>query len=138
MISNEKIQASVITKLQASAALVARLKTKDEIKEDQWQGTTFAYPAVRVVLGSQTPSVAENCVAAAISLSVMVSSEDASSKQADEIAGIIANHLNKTSWSNTIQGVRFASLWVVSLIPAIHEGAVWKSEVRLQGLIEVP
>ena len=63
MIDNDDIQAGLVAYLKAqTTTIVALLDSSGEIKEDQWQGTTFLYPAVRVDLGPQLPKA--NCDAA--------------------------------------------------------------------------
>ena len=48
MISNNEIQEALTTKLQAETLVLAELSDTNEIREDQWQGTTFSYPAIRI------------------------------------------------------------------------------------------
>ena len=44
----DEIQIALIERLKANTALVALLGTADQIKETEWQGAEFTYPAVRV------------------------------------------------------------------------------------------
>lgn len=49
----DDVQAAIIAHLKADTALVAWLTARsaqNEIRENQWQGTDFTYPAVRVDL----------------------------------------------------------------------------------------
>ena len=58
MISNDLVQAAIVAKLKADTTLVAWLTARsaeNEIRESQWQGTVFSFPAVRVELGTQEP-----------------------------------------------------------------------------------
>jgi len=55
MLRNDQIQAAIIAKLKANNTIVALLDSSAEIKEDQYQGTEYNYPAVRVQLNSNEP-----------------------------------------------------------------------------------
>lgn len=57
MINPNLIRAAIIAKLQADTALAAWLTARSassEIRESQWQGVTFVYPAIRIDLLPQT------------------------------------------------------------------------------------
>lgn len=140
MIPNNLIQAAFVTKLKSMANLVAELSSENEIKENQWQGTSFVYPAVRIDLGTQVP-MAPGCGACRIPVNIQIHTEDASSKNADIIAGLIAADypvgLNGTVWSAIIEGIRISGLRMAELIPAVREDArKWKAEARFVAVVE--
>ena len=56
MISTASVQAAIITILKADAALVAALNgSSAEIREEQWMGTDYDYPCVRVHITRLAP-----------------------------------------------------------------------------------
>jgi len=57
MISTASVQAAIITLLKANAALVGALYPEgaDEIREEQWMGTDYDYPNVRVHITRLSP-----------------------------------------------------------------------------------
>ncbi|MBU2051385.1 MAG: hypothetical protein KKH61_20750, partial [Gammaproteobacteria bacterium] len=122
--------------------LLAYIKTKAnilavvpilEMREHQWQGTDFTYPNIRIRMISITP-ISSNieCSHTKFSVSFMVFSENASSLEANQIAGIINNELhNKQFTSNSIAFALVTS----NLVPAIRSDIhTWRSEVIMNGL----
>jgi hypothetical protein len=142
MIANDRVQAALMTKLKAMTFLIALLQKKEDIKESQWQGRDFVYPAVRVALGTQTPIVAHPCAASKVTVTIIVKSEEASSKEADVIAGLLASPvasggLNGLTWSAIIEGVRFVSLRTAGLVSAVREDErTWRAEVSFLAIVE--
>jgi hypothetical protein len=86
MISHASFQEQVIDELQGYANLVA-LVNIDEIREFQYQGTEFNYPAVRVDARTQIPEGAGNCRTkhSIENFAVVAFSEDASSLECERI-----------------------------------------------------
>ena len=132
MIDNDDIQAGLIAKLKASTTIVALLVSGTSIKEDQWQGTTFVYPAVRVDLGMQLPRA--NCDGAEVTFSILCYSEDASSQEADELAGTVNEQLHRKAFTSS--SIRY-SIYSQGLIPAIREDdRTWRSEATFHATVE--
>ena len=134
MFRNDLIQSALITYLKANATILAELPAtgSDEIREDQWQGSNFIYPNIRVRIISNEP-YKTFCAASEVSLGFQVFSEEASSWQADRIAGIINNVLHTRSFSS---GSIHFSLWTTNLVPAIRrDNRTWQSEVLMRGTI---
>ena len=132
MLSNDDIQAGLVAKLKASTTIVALLASGTSIKEDQWQGTTFVYPAVRVDLGMQLPRA--NCDGAEVTFSVLCYSEDASSRKADELAGTVNDQLHRKAFTSS--SIRY-SVYSQGLIPAIREDdRTWRSEATFHATVE--
>ena len=116
MISNSDIQAAWIAKLKANTAVTA-LVPAVEIREDLWKGSEFTYPNIRVKLGNLVPSVqSNNCQVFSSEASILVFTEQKSSKQADQIAGVIATEFWGKPFSSS--GVRFAGVMLDALVPA--------------------
>ena len=56
MIGNEVIEADLLADMLAQASITSLLSSAVEIREDQYQGTVFAYPAIRFAVLQQTAS----------------------------------------------------------------------------------
>lgn len=115
MISNEVFQAAVISRLKADTTLTAWLTARsagDEVRESQWQGAAFTYPAVRVDVGTQTPLGNGPCYLenGVITFTVLSFSEQDSSKQADTLAGLV----NTALMGRQLSGTGFRSLAIKS------------------------
>src|SRR5574343_629416 len=99
--SNDEIQAALLAYIKSKTS-ITNVITSTEMREDQWQGSTFTYPAIRIRMISNVPSNT-NCNYNNISVSIMVFTEDASSQNDDKIAGIINETLHDKSFvSNCI------------------------------------
>lgn len=132
MLGNDDIQAGLVSYLKAQTTIVNELNSSGEIKEDQWQGTTFLYPAVRVDLGIQLPIA--NCSAANVNFSILCYSEKASSQEADQLSEIVNNQLHEKSF--TRENVRY-SIYSRGLIPAIRvDERTWRSEATFRATVE--
>jgi len=139
MIPNDVTKAAVVAILKANATLVARLPDGLlGIREYGWRGNDFQYPAVRVEMETQidlTP--ASNCTLVDQSWSVYVFSEQHSSQEADDIAGIIAVYFKDLSFSGT--GVKFSRAEILENIPAIPDDErTWRAQVRCRSIIYEP
>ena len=133
IIRNDLIQTALVSKLQGEATVLAELSDTDEIREDQWQGTEFSYPAIRVRMISNKPLKNSNCDQSSIGVGLQVFSEYASSMEADRIAGIIDTALHDKPFS---QDGLLIALRTEDLIPAIRSNMrTWKSEVLMNGIV---
>lgn len=131
MISNALLQKALVAKLKADAALVVLLSNSDiEIREQQWQGRAFTYPAVRVNLLQQLPMFAmDPCQWFSLAFSVFVLSEDRSSFEADNIASVVNGVLHEAAWSETADDYRFHKCRSIGLNSAIRMSErVWRAE----------
>ena len=134
--SNNSIQKNVISRLKATAALVNELVAVDssanEIREDQWQGTEFIYPNIRVRMIRNNPDGdTDDCNGSTVEVGIMVFTQDYSSLEADKIAGIISSSLHgKTYSANNVE----LFLRTTNMIPAIRaDRTTWRSECLMQG-----
>ena len=140
MIRNDQVQAALISRLKANntiTSLIVSGTAQDEtwhtdIREDQWEGTSFGYPNVRVRLLPSSPLGDKDCHIIKFSVSFLVFSEEQSSMEADQIAGIITNEFHgKTFLANNIE----ISLRLASLIPAVRSDTrTWRSEALMNGI----
>lgn len=133
MISNEIVQAALVTTLKANILITTLLSGgADEIREDQWQGTTFTYPAIRVDLGRQVPEI---CDVSRQRINILCFSENASSKEADILAGTVNSSLDGRVF--VMGSFRFSMIASAGLIPAIRQDErTWRSEATFDLLIE--
>ena len=133
MISPELIQAGVISKLKADTSLVAWLTDRsaaNEIRENQWQGRSFVYPAVRVDLLVQTEPGNPPCFSQTL-FNVFAFAEGDSSKESAILAGLINSALLRKKFS----GTGFSSGLVISLgsVPPIRTGErLWQALLQYQ------
>ena len=134
---NDLIQSAIVAYLKSQATVLAELKDPDEIREDQWQGSTFTYPNIRVRLISNIP-LENNCDGSTVVMSILAFSEEASSHEADRIAGIINTALcgsEEKGKSFEYQSIRF-STFPNNLIPAIRSDKnTWRSEVLIRATV---
>ncbi len=103
MISNELVQAGIIVKLKADSALTTWLTDRSagaEIRENQWQGRQFVYPAIRVDLVNQAENGNPPCFSQA-SFNVFSITEGDSSKDAGILAGLVDSALIRKKFSGT-------------------------------------
>jgi len=134
--SNNAIQKNVIAQLKANASLIAELVAFDssanEIREDQWQGTEFSYPNIRVRMIRNVPDGdTTDCNGSSVELSIMVFTQDYSSLEADKITGIISSSLHgKTYSANNVE----LFLRTTNMIPAVRsDRTTWRSECLMSG-----
>lgn len=95
MIDNDQLQAALVAKLKANSALTTWLgqrSTAGEIREGQFQGREFQYPAVRVELGIQTEEGNPPCYST-LAFTVYSYSEKNSSQEANQLAGLVSDAL---------------------------------------------
>ena len=129
---------------QAQEALILYLKTKTvvtdevthdgviDIREDQFQGTVFDYPNVRLRLISNEP-MDDNCDHSVVTYSWMVFSETPDSLQADYIAGIINAQLHDKQFISN--GIAFTCR-TTNIVPAIRiDARTWRSEVIQRSMV---
>jgi len=131
MIANDILQKAIVARLKADGPLVAALNgSNKEVREQQWQGRNFTYPAVRVALGTQMPRIEMTpCEWARLSFSILCLSEEHSSQQTDNIAGLVNAALHKQAWTVTADGFRFHFIRSAGLNSAIRMSErVWRAE----------
>jgi len=129
--SNDAIQAAIIARLKANSSITTEVPAT-EIREDQWAGSNYSYPNIRVKMVRNMPDRIENCNRGTIDVWILVFTEDDSSRNADRIAGIINDVLHVTQF--TEEGIQLA-LHTVNLVPAFRseDNRTWQSEVRQNG-----
>lgn len=132
MLRNDQIQSAFISYLKIMPSILNALPDDKEIREDQYQGTDYGYPNVRVKLNSNTPIGGKYCKLSIVTLSILVFSETSTSLESDMIAGIINAEIHEKQFSHG--GVNFA-LRTTNLIPAIRSDVrTWRSEILMSGV----
>lgn len=130
MLRNDQIQAALIAYLKAQTDVTVEIGGSTEIREDQWQGTEFVYPNIRLRLISTIP-MDEKCSLQEISFAWMVFSESPSSLESDRIAGIIHTNLHEKSFTSSSIGFNIRT---TELIPAFRRDArTWMAQVVMNG-----
>jgi hypothetical protein len=140
MISDQLVQADLITKLKSIISVTTILpEGANGIKELQWQGDTFQYPAVRLDLedcGYEFDEQ-EQCGLYFAEFSVYVFSEERSSKQCSTIKGLLENALTGLGWTGT--NARYNRLRLAENIPAIRQDErTWRSQLRYRTRLTLP
>lgn len=103
MISPELVQAAIISHLKADTPLINWLTARSaasEIRENQWQGVSFSYPAVRVDLLPQTEPGNPPCYSQQL-FNVYGFTEGDSSKEGAILIGLIDTALLRKNMSGT-------------------------------------
>jgi hypothetical protein len=138
--SDEKIQADLITKLKSITSVTTVLpEGVGGIKELQWQGDTFQYPAVRLDLedcGYEFDEQ-EECGLYFAEFSVFVFSEERSSKQCSTIKGLLEVGLTGKGWTGV--NAKYNRLRLVENIPAVRQDErTWRSQLRYRTRLTSP
>ena len=131
MRTTDEVQIALLAYLKAQSTLVSMLSTSEQIKETQWQGTDFTYPAVRV--GNDVLPSQDGCSPDGVEGAILVFSENKSSKQCSQIAGEVARLLHRLSFTSAVNGVKFMRIYVAKVTyPSQAEGTtVWSSQVQI-------
>jgi hypothetical protein len=131
-ISDELIQADLITKLKTITTVTALLPDGTSgIKELQWQGDEFQYPAVRLDLerNEYVLDEQEMCGLYKVEFSLYIFSQERSSKQASQIKGLLEKVLTGTGWHGT--NANYSRLRLLDSVPAVREDErTWRSQLR--------
>lgn len=132
MADGETTQASWIAYLKTKTNLTTLLTNggANEIRESQWQGDVFSYPAIRVSV-DYMPSI-NGCGPDNIDVYIDVFSEEKSSKQVAHIAATLQSILHKKPFTSL--GVNFPLVAVNKVDKPERDIYAWKSRVHIKGL----
>jgi hypothetical protein len=127
----EEVQIALLAYLKAQASLVTLLTVSNNIKETQWQGTDFVYPAVRV--GNDVLPSQDGCKPDEVEGAILCFSEQKSSKQCSQIASEVSKILHRLSFTSPVNSVKFMRIYVTRVTyPSQVEGTtIWQSQVQI-------
>ena len=132
LISDEKTQADIIAKLKTLTTVTPLLpEGQSGIKELQWQGDEFQYPAVRLDLerNEYVLDEQEMCGLYKVEFSIYVFSQERSSKQSSQIKGLVENALTGIGWHGTY--AKYSRLRLLDSVPAVREDSItWRTQLR--------
>lgn len=125
------VQKAIIDILKANAALVAVLANANQIKEAEWRGKTFSYPAVRVDLLEMVPGASDNCADCwrEVRAAIIVLSKDASSIECLTVLDRIEDALERQRLSDT--GLTSHEIKIERIVPSDREENIWRGEVDI-------
>lgn len=137
MITNVTIQAALISYAKLSTPIVTSLGTADQIKEASWQGKNFVYPALRIARIRQGKDLrGMRCNYGYVTFSWITFSQEASSQQADTIAGVVNSVFDNLGFAHP--GILFNRIWCVGLIGAVRVSEqLWRSQNDYRAMITI-
>jgi len=134
MLSDESIQADLITQLKSITTVTSLLpEGSSGIKEYQWQGDTFQYPAVRLDLEDTGYEFdeQEKCRLYFAEFSIYIFSEERSSKQCSQVKGLLENHLTGRGWTGANAKYSRIRLVTGGNVPAVRQDErTWRSQLQ--------
>mgnify|MGYP001587158750 CR=1 FL=1 len=134
MIGNDVIQGNIVTDLKAATAITALLASAGEIRELQYQGADFAYPALRVHVDDNAPIVIrEQCDHANLTFTIRAFTEGGSSRSSSTLAAAVNARYHRRNFQGTgwYSWFRAAAL----LGPRRVGERLWMSEVIFRGVV---
>ena len=133
LIPTDEIRTSLITALKTNTTIMAELDDSNEVREYNWKGADFSYPNIRVQIRENTIEPSLSC-GQRIFASIYSFSEENSSSQAEQIAGIIADEFHAKSLSASDL---FFTQIIADIIPAVSvEVNTWRSEVTIRSWVQ--
>jgi hypothetical protein len=127
----DEVQTDLVSYLKTLTAVTA-IVSADEIREESWKGTEFAYPNIRVGMRSLLPDDA--CQKSEFTVSLLCYTENDSSRICNQIAGLLAGYFINVS--RTISGTQYVGMKSSNVIPAIPaERNTWRAEVTIVGQV---
>lgn len=130
MISPDIVQAAIIALLKADAPLVAGLAADAErIKEADWRGTDFEYPACRVNIADMRPTGSGNCSEQRLGVtgSIIVYSKADSSAEASRLLGLVQNAIRQKHLTGA--GMTSQVMRPVETHFPYRDNDIWRGEV---------
>jgi hypothetical protein len=122
------VKAAMISYLKSQTSVTSLLSTSKEIREAQWQGEDFVFPAIRVSVDF-IPSI-NGCGPDEADFVIEVFSDEPSSLTADKISGAILALLHKRPF--TMNTIKFPVVIVTRVDKAERSIYGWLSRVHLK------
>lgn len=125
----DEVQAGLISYLKDYTNLTALLANNGQIKETQWQGSDFVYPAVRVE--NDIMPEKDGCSPDAVEIFVYVMDEAKSSKRCSQVAAQVCHAMHNKNF--TSETVKFIGVKVTKAsYPRQQEGqSIWQSVIEI-------
>jgi len=130
----DEVQVALIEHLKADVNLVALLGDSDHIKEVEWQGAEYTYPAVRVE--NDVMPNKPYCSPDDVSITIFCMSEKKSSKECQMVMKEVATYLHGHPFKGT-NGANFVFIRVTKMpYPKQQEGQnIWVSPIEISAQI---
>lgn len=125
--TGNSVQALWITNMKSKIQLTSLLASGTQIKEEQWQGTIFEYPAVRFSIDFM-PGI-NGCLDEA-EIEITVYSAQKSSDEASTIAGVIQQLYHRLPFKQG--GVQFPTIIVKKVHKPMRSIYAWESKVDVR------
>lgn len=127
----DEVQIALLAYLKAQTSLTSLLANSGQIKETQWQGEDFSYPAIRT--GNDILPSQDGCSPDGVEGTVYIFSEQKSSKQCSLVAAEVSRILHRLSFTSPVNGVKFMRIYVTRVTyPNQLEGTtIWQSQVQI-------
>lgn len=139
MIANDTIKAALVTKVKGiTAATDILAEGASGVKEAQYQGSDYAYPATRVQIVRQTPrQEMRQCDVTRMFAIVRAYAEGPSSQPCDDLAGKLNDGLHRQIVRGGTIGTDafyIPELLCTGLIGAVRlNERLWRSEIMVEG-----
>ncbi|HEY6021431.1 MAG TPA: hypothetical protein VIY48_16450 [Candidatus Paceibacterota bacterium] len=136
MRTSDEVRAAGLAYLKSKTVITSLLSSSGDIKEAQWQGVDFVYPAIRLSLDF-LPSI-NGCGPDKAEFTIETFSEEKSSLQAETISAAMETLLHKHPFSVTIQlpnqspkTIKFPIVVVTKVLKAERSIYGWRSQINL-------
>jgi len=125
------VQEALVTLLKADAALAVDLGDANQVKEAEWRGKVFSYPAVRVDLIDMTPGATDNCTSCwrEVRAAIIVLSKDESSIECLDVLNAVEDALERKRLSGT--GLTSHEIKIERIVLPSREENIWRGEVDI-------
>lgn len=134
MQSSVNTKSAMLAYLKSQSVVTSLLNSSKEIRERQWQGEDFQFPAIRVSLDFM-PSI-NGCGPDDADFVIEVFSDTPSSLEADTISGVISTLLHKRAFLETFGSpsvtVKFPTVIVTKVDRAERSIYGWLSRVHVK------
>lgn len=134
VVSNNELAAGIRSKIIGISAIMDELASENEVREHQYAGKSYGYPAIRIDVQRQSPGVVntEKCVVNQAFWVIRVYDENDSSLDCDRIAGIVANQLDRSNIDAT--NFQITVIYLNSLIGAVRvTEKLWMAQLVFTG-----
>jgi hypothetical protein len=134
MYSNYRVRTGLVNFLKNNSAIIGLVS--DEIRERQYQGTDFTYPAVRIRILQQKPPMDVNCNWTDLQFAVQSYSESSSSEESEKMEAEVTNFLDKKTIS--YDGIKIYALHCAGMLEAQRiDERTWMAETLFTAKVSV-